>query len=151
MPRNQSCTTQFPKSVDPRQPKLSLYFATAKPIQKPSQHTTTVHQVHTAIAGKIFNQRLFSRSQSYRESNTSPLNAIVDKTIADWSHGQPSQSATPRFSSKEKYSVLRLKGLATDTKINRKTLHIWHILHRLHGKKKTKFVVRTLIQAYFQD
>ncbi len=108
---------------------------------------------HHATAGKAYNKRLFSRSQPYRESNTPPLNAAADKPVADWPRRQPPQPATPRFSSKEKYSSVHFKGLAATARRhkNRKTLHIWHILHRLHGRKKAKFDVRTLIQAYSQD
>ena len=81
----------------------------------------------------------------------SPLSHSRQNGSSTGHYKQPSQPATQRFGSKEMYSSIHFKGLTADPKIGYKTLHIWHILHRLHGKKKTKFDVRTLIQAYLQD
>ncbi|KAI9905115.1 hypothetical protein PsorP6_018507 [Peronosclerospora sorghi] len=83
----------------------------------------------------------FSRSQTLHKS----------KSLHSHSRKTPPQLAILRFSREEKYISIHLKGLSVDPKINNKTLHIWHILHRLHGRKKTKFFVRTLIKAYFLE
>ncbi|KAK1929329.1 hypothetical protein P3T76_015081 [Phytophthora citrophthora] len=119
---------------------------------------------HHATAGKAYNKRLFSRSQPYRESNTPPLNASADKPVADWPRRQPPQPATPRFSSKEKYSSVHFKGLAAMARRPKKPIQKPSARHFTSGtissiptpppqqtRKKAKFDVRTLIQAYSQD
>ncbi|KAI9908819.1 hypothetical protein PsorP6_004081 [Peronosclerospora sorghi] len=94
----------------------------------------------------------FSRSQTYPQIEISPyqlrsqvtngygspvFTAVTGKTFNERS---PPQLAILRFWREEKYISIHLKGLSVDPKINNKTLHIWHILHRLHGRKKTKFL-----------
>lgn len=149
MLRDRSHTAQFPKWVDPRQPKLPLYFAQQSRF-KSQVNIRLRFTSHTAIAGRTSNKRLFSRSQSYRESNTPPLTP-QQTNRSPTGHTDSLHNSNATLFEHEKYSSVHLKGLAADPKISRKTLHIWHILPRIHGKKKTKVDVRTLIQAYFQD
>ncbi|POM62514.1 hypothetical protein PHPALM_28331 [Phytophthora palmivora] len=68
---------------------------------KPSSHSYG-SPTHTTAAEEIFNKRLSSRSQPYRESNTPPLTPQQTNWSPDWLRKQPPQSATPRFWSKEK-------------------------------------------------
>lgn len=122
-------------------PKCTQSSQNGSTLDSRSRHSTSQQQsrfksqakhsygspAHHATAGKAFNKRLFSRSQPYRESNTPPLNAAADKPVADWPRRQPPQPATPRFSSKEKYSSVHLKGLAVDPKDNTQdTSHLAH-------------------------
>jgi len=122
-------------------PKCTQSSQNGSTLDSRSRHSTSQQQsrfksqathsygspAHHATAGKAYNKRLFSRSQPYRESNTPPLNAVADKPVADWPRRQPPQPATPRFSSKEKYSSVHLKGLAADPKDNpQDTSHLAH-------------------------
>ena len=147
MLHDRSRTTQISQMDRPSTAETVTLLRNSKVDSKAKSHITTVHQF-IPLQQEECPISVCSAEANHTANRTLLHYATADKPIADWSHGQPSQPAMPCFSSKEKYSSVHFKGLTADSKTSQKTLHIWQILHRLHGKKKTKFGVRTLIQAY---
>lgn len=73
----------FPKSVDLSTVETVTLLRNSKANTKKTKSMDYGSPGHTATAEKMSNKRLFSRSQSYRESNTPSSNATTNRSPTD--------------------------------------------------------------------